>query len=70
MGSARMSDTTQTTERGSFTVRQAGMVVASGSGPYEAVKREAAHYALIYGQDGPVKVSVRKLKDRARAKAT
>lgn len=33
-------------------IRQGGLVVASGSGPAEAAKREAAHYALIYAQDG------------------
>lgn len=64
------SDRAERTERGSFTVRQGGMVVASGSGPYEDIKREAAHYAMMYGQDGPVKVSVRKSKGAARAKAT
>ena len=61
-------DTNHTTERGSFAVRQGGMTVASGSGPYEDIKREAAHYAAMYGQDGPVKVSVRRIKERPRGK--
>jgi hypothetical protein len=60
--------TPETLERGSFTVRQGGVTVASGSGPYEDIKREAAHYAIICRQDGPVKVSVRRMKKRARAK--
>ena len=42
-----------------FSVEQDGMVVASGEAPTEdEAKREAAHYALMYGQDGTVKVSV------------
>lgn len=43
---------------GGFSVKQGGMVVAGGSGPYLAVKREAAHYAMMYRQDGPVSVRV------------
>lgn len=35
-------------------IKQDGLVVASGGGPdAEASKREAAHYALMYAQDGP-----------------
>jgi hypothetical protein len=49
-------------QTGGFSVRQDGMVVASGSGPYEDIKREAAHYAAVYRQDGPVKVRVWKHK--------
>jgi hypothetical protein len=56
-GGGGMSDAT-----GGFSVRQDGMVVASGSGPYEDIKREAAHYAAVYRQDGPVKVRVWKHK--------
>lgn len=38
---------------------QGGIVVAGGSGPTErAVMEEAAHYAMIYGQDGPVDVMI------------
>lgn len=51
-------------EWGSFSVIQGGMTVASGSGPHEDIRREAAHYAAVYRQDGPVKVRVRKLKPR------
>lgn len=51
-------------EWGSFWVRQRGIIVASGDGPYEEVKREAAHYAMIYAQDGPIKLMVRRLKPR------
>lgn len=45
-------------ECGGFSIVQDGLMVAGGSGPYEMVKREAAHYAAVYGQDGPVKVRV------------
>ena len=51
-------------EYGSFSIWQGGEKVAGGSGPLEMVRREAAHYAAMYRQDGPVKVSVRKLKPR------
>ena len=49
-------------QTGGFSVRQDGMVVANGSGPYEDIKHEAAHYAAVYRQDGPVKVRVWKHK--------
>lgn len=55
------SEPKTTIERGSFTVCQGGMTVASGSGPYDDVKHEAAHYAAVYRQDGPVTVTVRRL---------
>jgi hypothetical protein len=43
-----------------FYIYQDGLRVASGSSTDEAdARREAAHYALMYGQDGPVKVVVR-----------
>ena len=51
-------------EYGSFSIWQGGEKVAGGSGPFEMVRREAAHYAAVYRQDGPVKVYVRKLKPR------
>ena len=51
-----------TTEWGSFSIIQGGMTVASGSGPLEQIRSEAAHYAAVYRQDGPVRVRVRKLK--------
>lgn len=35
-----------------YEVWQDGMRVASAEGP--GAEREAAHYALVYGQDGPV----------------
>lgn len=41
-------------------IKQDGLVVASGSGPEEAAKREAARYALVYARDGtPVEMSYR-----------
>lgn len=49
--------------RWSFLVEQDGMVVASGDAPTEAeAKREAGHYAMMYAQDGPVKVSVKEVR--------
>lgn len=59
-----MSGEGRADERGSFSVRQGGVTVASGSGPYEDIKREAAHYAAVYRQDGPVVVTVRRIKPR------
>lgn len=57
--------TPQTTiEHGSFSIWQGGVKVAGGSGPWEAMKREAQHYAMIYRQDGPVRVTIRRLKPR------
>lgn len=53
-------DTHPPLEWGSFSVRQDGITVAGGSGPYEDIKREAAHYAAIYRQDGNVQVRVRR----------
>lgn len=35
-----------------YEVWQDGICVASAEGP--GAEREAAHYALVYGQDGPV----------------
>lgn len=51
-------------EWGSFSIRQGGITVAGGSGPYEAIKREAAHYAAVYRQDGEVQVRVRRAPKR------
>lgn len=46
-----------------FSVEQDGMVVASGEAPTEeSARREAAHYALMYSQDGPVKVSIKEVQ--------
>ena len=53
-----------TAERGSFIVKQNGVTVASGSGPCEALQREAMHYGAIYAQDGPTEVIIRRLKPR------
>ena len=51
---------------GSFSVWQDGMKVAGGFGPLEAIKREAAHYKMMYSEDGPVKVIVRESKPRKK----
>jgi hypothetical protein len=51
-------------KQGSFSVWQDGMKVAGGFGPLEDIKREAAHYKMVYSEDGPVKVIVRESKPR------
>lgn len=53
-----------------FSVRQDGLTVASGSAPTEeACRREAGHYATMYGQDGPVAVRVGPAPHKAVTKA-
>ena len=59
-----MTETTTVPEWGTFSVRQNGMTVAGGSGPYEAMKREAEHYATMYLLDGAVQVRVRRSPKR------
>ena len=50
-----------------FYVRQNGEVEAKGFCPdRETAEREAGHYAMMYSQDGPVKVSIRKCPERKR----
>ena len=60
-----MANKPKPVEWGSFSIRQDGMTVAGGTGPLASIRAEAAHYALVYGQDGPVRVTVRRLKPRA-----
>ena len=60
-------ETTPETEYGGFSIKQGGIVVAGGSGPYEAIKAEAEHYAAMYRQDGPVKVRVWKNRRKVRS---
>lgn len=44
-------------------ILQDGMVVAEvSSGNLSDVQREIAHYAMMYGQDGPVAAEIRKGK--------
>ena len=43
-------------ERIDIEVWQDGMCVAKVSAHEEGAMREAAHYAMVYGQDGPVEV--------------
>lgn len=44
-----------------FKIEQRGMVVVKGFAPtYHDALREASHYAMMYEQGGPVKVSVKK----------
>jgi hypothetical protein len=52
-------------EWGSFSIRQDGITVARGTGPLASIRVEATHYAMMYGMDGPVRVTVRRLKPRA-----
>jgi hypothetical protein len=53
----------------SFEIWQDGMMVAGGCGPRKQALSEAAHYALVYGQDGPVEVKIKDtaLKDTPRS---
>ena len=51
-------------KRGWFRVWCNGEVVAGGTGPYESIKREAAHYAAVYGQDGQTRVRVARIGKR------
>lgn len=42
-----------------FAIEQDGYWQAGGTGPtFEFVRKEASHYALMYGQDGPVVVKL------------
>lgn len=41
-----------------FEVKQDGATVARGTGPHDAAVAEATHYAMMYGQDGPVSWTV------------
>lgn len=45
--------------RWQFEVMQDGQCVASGDGPsHSTVAAECAHYAMMYGQDGPVQAVI------------
>lgn len=49
--------------RWKFTIEQGGMTVASGSaGDRDTALREAAHYTVVYGQDGPAIAKVEPVK--------
>jgi len=56
-------------QHGGFSVWVSGLKVASGAGPYERIKAEAAHYAAQYAQDGKVKVRVYKYPAKKERKA-
>ena len=48
-----------------FKIEQDSQVVASGSAPTKfTAMREAAHYTMMYGHDGPVKTTVFKEKEK------
>ena len=51
-------------ERGWFRVWCNGEVVAGATGPYEAIKREAEHYAAVYGHNFSVRVRVARIGKR------
>ncbi len=42
-----------------YEVWQGGMCVAKASGPGHLGRQDAMHYAMVYGQDGPVAVYLR-----------
>jgi hypothetical protein len=64
-----MSDENKTTEpqMGWFKVYVSGQEVAGGYGPYESVKREADHYAMMYQTDGKVRIRVQRVGKRNSA---
>lgn len=39
-----------------------GLKVAAVSGPAQRARAEAAHYAMMYADEGPLKIRERKLK--------
>lgn len=63
-----MPEQTETTklQRGWFKVIVSGEEIAGGIGPYEMIKREADHYALMYRDDGKVRVRVARIGERKR----
>lgn len=55
-------------ERWEFEVHQGGMVVAAGEAPdRDTAIREAGHYTMMYGQDGPAHAIVRRKRSRQSA---
>ncbi len=53
-----------------YQVIQDGMVVASAWGrDHDRVLAEAAHYAAVYAQDGPVELRIKPDKRKRRTKA-
>jgi hypothetical protein len=40
-------------------VTQGGWPVASGQGPIDRALAEMMHYAMVYGQDGPVEMKTK-----------
>lgn len=53
-------------KQGSFSIWQDGIKVAGGSGPFDHVMREAFHYAMMYSEVGPIKVTVKEDKPRKK----
>lgn len=51
------------TEYSIYEIWQGGMRVASCCGPDETARKEAEHYAMVYGQDGPVEMKKRRQRD-------
>ncbi len=48
------------TEYSVYEIWQNGERVASCCGPDETARQEADHYAMVYGQDGPVEIKKRR----------
>jgi hypothetical protein len=48
-----------------FEVMQGGATVAKGCGSHDSAVSEATHYAMVYGQDGPVSWTVHRITRNA-----
>jgi hypothetical protein len=51
-----------TNELASFELWQDGQKVAGCQGPRERAEAQIAHYAMMYGEDGPVEIKEIKMK--------
>jgi hypothetical protein len=50
-----------------FYVYQEGLCVAKGDCPtQDQAEQEASHYAMMYGQDGPVNIKYRKVSPKGK----
>jgi len=52
----KLSMTDEKEDEAAFELWQDGMMVAGAVGPRTRAAREINHYALVYGQDGPVEI--------------
>jgi hypothetical protein len=53
-------------KQGVFKVWQNGEIVAQGYGPIDKIRLEAERYGLIYSEDGPVRISIKEVKGKAK----